>query len=418
MNKNFEIRGNSETGLNLKNIRAEFPVLEVKVNGKPIVYFDNAATSQKPAAVIDRVNKYYLSENANIHRGVHYLSNISTDNYEKSRTKIGKFINAKSSKEIIYTRGTTESINLVAQSYVKSRVKEGDEILISAMEHHSNIVPWQFICREKGCKIRVLPMNNKGELILDRLKDMINEKTAFISVTHISNALGSVNDIGKIIKAAHDKGIKVLIDGAQSIPHTPIDVRELDCDFFAFSGHKVYGPTGIGILYGKESLLDEMEPYQGGGDMIKSVTFEKTIFNDIPYKFEAGTPNIAGAIGLGSAIDYVESLGISNIEKHEKKLIDYATSQLKKFEDVRIIGESDSKAGVISFYMDSVHPHDIGTILDQEGIAIRTGHHCSQPVMDFFNVPATARISFACYNTIEEIDLFIEALNKLREVFG
>lgn len=402
----------------MKKTRLDFPILNQKINGKPLVYFDNAATSQKPKSVIDRISKYYKTENANIHRGVHYLSNLSTNNYEKSREKIKKFINAKRSEEIIYTRGTTESINLVAQSYVKNRIKKGDEILISAMEHHSNIVPWQFICKEKKCELRIIPMNDRGELILEEFKNMINEKTAFISVTHVSNALGTVNNVKEIVKTAHSYDIKVLVDGAQSIPHKRVDVRDIDCDFFAFSGHKVYGPTGIGILYGKTELLEEMEPYQGGGDMIKSVTFEKTIFNDIPHKFEAGTPNIAGAIGLGEAIDYVEKTGISNIEKHEKKLIAYATSQLKKFDNIRIIGEPAEKAGAISFYMDSVHPHDIGTILDQMGIAIRTGHHCSQPVMDFFKIPATARISFACYNSMEEIDIFTDALTKLNEVFG
>lgn len=418
MNKRIERENNSNDNMDLKTIREDFPILKEKVNGKQLVYFDNAATSQKPSSVIDRIYKYYKNENANIHRGVHYLSNLSTDNYESSREKIKDFINAKNSREIIYTRGTTESINLIAQSYVKTRVKKDDEILISAMEHHSNIVPWQFICKEKECKLKIIPMNEKGELIFDEFKNMINEKTSFISITHVSNALGSINNVKEIVKFAHSKGIKVLVDGAQSIPHMKIDVKDIGCDFFVFSGHKVYGPTGIGILYGKENILEEMEPYQGGGDMIRSVTFEKTIFNDLPYKFEAGTPNIAGAIGLGKAIDYVTSIGISNIVKHEKKLLDYATNRLKEFNDIRIIGESSEKSGVISFYMDSVHPHDIGTILDQEGIAIRTGHHCSQPVMDFFKVPATARISFACYNTFKEIDLFTDALKKLHEVFG
>ena len=401
----------------INKIREDFPILKRKVNGKQLVYFDNAATSQNPIQVINRISEYYKNENANIHRGVHTLSNIATDAYEKSRNRIRRYINASDSREIIFTRGTTEGINLVAHSYLSGKLKEKDEIIITAMEHHSNIVPWQILCEVKKAVLRVIPMNDKGELLSDKMEEMINERTKFISITHMSNALGTINPVKEMIRTAHKHGIRVLVDGAQSIPHKKIDVKDLDCDFFAFSGHKVYGPTGIGVLYGKEEALEEMVPYQSGGDMIRTVTFEKTLYNDLPYKFEAGTPNISSVIGLGEAIKYVESLGILNIEKYEEALYAYAVSELEKFGGIRFIGEAGVRSGVISFDIDGIHPHDIGTILDQEGVAIRTGHHCAQPVMDFFKVPATARASFACYNTKEEVDVFIDAIKKLYEVF-
>ena len=401
----------------INKIREDFPILKRKVNGKQLVYFDNAATSQNPIQVINRISEYYKNENANIHRGVHTLSNIATDAYEKSRNRIRRYINASDSREIIFTRGTTEGINLVAHSYLSGKLKEKDEIIITAMEHHSNIVPWQILCEGKKAVLRVIPMNDKGELLSDKMEEMINERTKFISITHMSNALGTINPVKEMIRTAHKHGIRVLVDGAQSIPHKKIDVKDLDCDFFAFSGHKVYGPTGIGVLYGKEEALEEMVPYQSGGDMIRTVTFEKTLYNDLPYKFEAGTPNISGVIGLGEAIKYVESLGILNIEKYEEELYAYAVSELEKFGGIRFIGEAGVRSGVISFDIEGIHPHDIGTILDQEGVAIRTGHHCAQPVMDFFKVPATARASFACYNTKEEVDIFVDAIKKLYEVF-
>ncbi len=417
MNKRIDHTGTTGISNNLAGIRNEFPIINKKIYGKPLIYFDNAATTQKPVSVIDTIDNYYRHKNSNIHRGVHYLSNAATELYENSRESIKKYINAKKNSEIIYTRGTTEGINLVAQSFVKKIIGKGDEILISAMEHHSNIVPWQILCKEKECKLKIIPMDRKGNLIIEKIPALINENTKFLSITQVSNALGTVNNIKMVIKIAHDNNIPILIDGAQAIPHKKIDVRELECDFFVFSGHKVYGPTGIGILYGKEKLLEEMDPYQGGGDMIRSVTFEKTVYNDLPYKFEAGTPNIAGAIGLGEAINFMNRTGIENIEKYEKKLLQFATSEILKINGIRIIGMAEEKSGVLSFIIEGVHPHDIGTILDQDGIAIRTGHHCSQPVMNFFNIPATARASFACYNTLEEIEIFTDALKKIKEVF-
>jgi len=402
---------------NVNRIREDFPILDKKINNKPLVYFDNAATSQKPIQVINRLVTFYKEENSNIHRGVHTLSNIATEEYEKSRNRTKKFINAFDNKEIIFTRGATEGINLVAHSFLEEKLEEGDEIIITAMEHHSNIVPWQILRDRKKAILRILPMNRKGELLADQLESMINERTKFISITQMSNALGTINPIKEMINIAHRYDIRVLVDGAQSIPHMKIDVRDLDCDFFVFSGHKVYGPTGIGVLYGKEEVLEEMSPYQSGGDMIRNVTFEKTLYNDLPYKFEAGTPNISGVIGLGEAIKYVDSIGMKNIIKHEDELYKYAVSELKKLGGIKFIGEAKLRTGVISFDVEGIHPHDIGTILDQGGVAIRTGHHCAQPVMDFFKVPATARISFACYNTMEEVDIFINAMKKLYEVF-
>ena len=395
--------------------RHHFPLLHERVNGKTLIYFDNAATSQKPQVVIDTIMRYYQFENSNIHRGVHFLSEKATQAYENSRDKVRQFLNATHREEIVFVRGTTEGINLVAQTYGRSNVKEGDEVLISAMEHHSNIVPWQILCEEKGAKLRVIPMNDDGELILDEFEKLLTPKTKIVAITHVSNALGTVNPVKQMIAAAHKRGIPVLLDGAQAVPHMRVDVRDLECDFYVFSSHKVFGPTGEGVLFGKK-LLEAMPPYQGGGDMIKSVTFEKTIYNDLPHKFEAGTPNIEGGIGLGAAIDYVNKLDLDAIGEYEHGLLTYATEKVKAIPGVHIIGTAKHKAAVISFVMDGIHPHDIGTILDDEGIAIRTGHHCAQPVMQRFGIPATARASFAFYNTKEEIDVFAKALLKVKEV--
>ena len=399
-------------------IRANFPVLEQMINGKPLVYLDNAATSQKPQSVIDALVNYYSTENANVHRGVHTLSQRATDDYEEARDKVRKFINAETDEEIIFVRGTTEGINLISQTYGRSCIGDGDEIIISSMEHHSNIVPWQILCQEKGAILRVIPVNDLGELLLDEYERLFTDKTKLVSIVHQSNALGTINPVKEIVDIAHGHGVPVLLDGAQAIAHLEVDVRGLDCDFYAFSGHKLYGPTGIGVLYGKKSLLDEMPPYQAGGEMIRSVTFEETLYNVLPNKFEAGTPNIAGAIGLGAAIDYVETLGIGKIAAYESELLKYGTGRLSSIEGLEIIGTADKKGSVISFVMEGVHPHDIGTILDAEGIAIRTGHHCAQPLMDRFGVPATARASFAFYNTREEIDLLVKGIDRVIEVFS
>ncbi len=406
-----------ETRFDVATIRRKFPILSQTVNGKPLVYLDNAATSQKPQSVIDAMNRYYLEENSNIHRGVHFLSDKATQSYEAARKKVQKFINASSHQEIICVRGTTEGINLVAQSYGRKFFKRGDEILISAMEHHSNIVPWQMIAEEIGLLLRIIPMNDRGELFLDKFEKMLNLKTAFVSLVHVSNALGTVNPVREMVAMAHSMKIPVLIDGAQAIPHMPVDVRALDCDFYAFSGHKMYGPTGAGILYGKKDLLASMPPYQGGGDMIKSVTYAKTTFNDLPYKFEAGTPNIVGGVGLGATIDFFTTLDHVAAWAHEKDLLDYATESLSRIDGLRIIGTAREKAGVLSFDLKGIHPHDIGTILDDDGIAIRTGHHCAQPVMQCFGIPATARASFAMYNTREEIDALVSGIHKVIKVF-
>jgi len=399
------------------NIKENFPILDQKINGKNLVYLDSAATTQKPNEVIDSLNKYYKENNSNIHRGVHTLSQKATEDYEEARKIITNFIGATSSKEIIFVRGATEAINLIANSYVKPLLKKNDEIIISQMEHHANIVPWQMICEEKKAKLKIIPMNNNGELIIKEFDKIINEKTKFISVNHVSNSLGTINPIRKIIQIAHQNNIKIMIDGAQAVQHLEIDMKEIDADFYCFSGHKVYAPTGIGILYGKKELLEKMPPYQGGGDMIKSVTFEKTIYNDIPNRFEAGTPNISGAIALGKAIDYITHIGINNITKYEKDLLNYATSKLKKISEIKIIGEAKEKAAVISFIIEGIHPHDIGTIMDSHGIAIRAGHHCTQPVMDYYNITATARVSFAIYNTKKDIDKLVEAIKKCIKVF-
>ncbi|MBM2846447.1 MAG: sufS, partial [Bacteroidetes bacterium] len=402
----------------IKGCRFNFPLLRQRVNGKPLVYLDNAATSQKPQVVIDALMRYYQEENSNIHRGVHYLSEKATQSYEASRAKVRKFVNAASVQEVIFVRGTTEGINLVAGSYGRKNIRQGDEVLISAMEHHSNIVPWQVLCEEKGAKLRVIPMNDDGELLLDEYERLLGEKTRLVAIAHISNALGTVNPIKEMVAVAHRKGIPVLVDGAQAVPHRKVDVQDLDCDFYTFSSHKMFGPTGVGILYGKKQLLDAMPPYQGGGDMIKSVTFEKTIYNDLPYKFEAGTPNIAGGIALGAAIDYMGMLDMEAISAYEHDLLNYATEALRGINSVRIIGTAHEKAGVLSFVIEGIHPHDIGTILDDEGIAIRTGHHCAQPVMQRFGVPATARASFAFYNTKDEVDILVKGIHKVIEVLG
>ena len=399
-------------------IRKDFPILKQKVHGKPLVYFDNGATSQKPQQVIDALSHYYGAENSNIHRGVHDLSERATAAYEAAREKIRAFINAPSDKEIIFVRGTTEAINLVAQSYGRSFLKTGDEIIVSAMEHHSNIVPWQILCEQVGAHLRVIPINHEGELVMDEYRGLLSEKTKLVSVTHVSNALGTVVPVKDIVALAHQRGVPVLLDGAQAVPHLKVDVQDLGCDFYAFSGHKVFAPTGVGVLYGRAELLEKMPPYQGGGDMISLVTFEKTHYNVLPYKFEAGTPHIAGGIGLGAAIDYLEGLDWPQVEAHERRLLAYATAELSKIDAVRIIGTAEEKAGVVSFVIGHIHAHDVGTILDQEGVAIRAGHHCAMPVMQRFGVPATVRASFAFYNTTAEIDVMIQAIHRVLKVFG
>ena len=402
----------------IKGIKSDFPTLSQKVNGKELVYLDNAATTQKPKVVIKSIERYYNESNANIHRGVHALSQKATDLYENSRKNISNFINAESEKQIIFVRGATEAINLVANSHVRPLLNQNDEIIISQMEHHANIVPWQLICEEKNAKLRILPMNQRGELILDSLGKIISKKTKFMAINHVSNSLGTINPIEEIVEIAHQHKIKILVDGAQAVQHIPIDIQKIDADFYCFSGHKLYGPTGIGILYGKKQLLNEMPPYQGGGDMIKSVTFDETIYNDIPHKFEAGTPNISGAIGLSAAIDYMREIGIEKISKHESELLEYASEKLKEIDDVQIIGNAKEKASVISFVIKNIHPHDIGTIMDSDGVAIRAGKHCTDPVMDFYSIPATARASFAAYNNKDDVDKLIKSVKKAIEVFG
>ncbi len=406
------------TGLDPGNLRRDFPILDQQVHGKPLVYLDNAATTQKPQAVIDALVHYYKHDNANVHRGVHELSQRATNDYEDARTTVQKFLGAAESEEIIYTRGTTESINLVTASWGRANVGAGDEVLISAMEHHSNIVPWQLLCEEKGARLKVVPINDDGEFLFDEYEKLLSAYTKIVAVNHVSNALGSINPIRDIIGLAHERGALVLIDGAQSVAHMKVDVQELDCDFYAFSSHKIFGPTGIGILYGKRALLEAMPPCEGGGDMIKSVTFEKTIYNDLPYKFEAGTPNIADAIGLGAALRYVNGVGLEAIGAYEDGLLAYATESVSAVEGVRLIGTARNKASVLSFNLDPIHPHDLGTVLDREGVAIRAGHHCAQPVMDRFNVTATARASFAFYNTRDDVDRLVAALEKAREIFA
>jgi cysteine desulfurase/selenocysteine lyase len=405
-------------GFGVERIRHDFPALQGKVHGKPLVYLDNAATSQKPQAVIDSIARYYQSENSNVHRGVHFLSELATQAYETARSRVRQLLNAAHDREIIFTRGTTEGINLVAGTYGRNRVKAGDEILISAMEHHSNIVPWQMLCEEKGAVLRVIPMNDAGELLLDEYERLLSERTRLVAVVYVSNALGTVNPVKPMIALAHRRGVPVLLDGAQAAPHLPVDVQDLDCDFFALSGHKLFGPTGIGILYGKADLLEAMPPYQGGGDMISAVTFEKTLYNVLPYKFEAGTPHISGAIGLAAAIEYVERIGLNRIAAYEAQLLAYGTELLSAIPGLRIIGTAKEKAGVLSFVLEGVHAHDIGTILDHEGIAIRAGHHCAMPVMKRFGLPATARASLAFYNTREELDRLAKGIHRVSEVFA
>jgi cysteine desulfurase / selenocysteine lyase len=408
---------NLTMAFDIKKIRQDFPNLDMDVRGKRLVYLDNAATTFKPKAVINAVNEHYSKGVANVHRGVHYLSEQATEDYEQARVKIQKFLNAAKPSEIIYTRGTTESINLVAQSYGRATLKAGDEIIISAIEHHSNIVPWQILCQQTGAVLKIIPINQQGEIIFDEYLKLLSPKTRIVSVVYISNSLGTINPVKDIIAAAHKAGAVVVIDAAQAVSHSRIDVQALDCDFLAFSGHKLFGPTGIGVLYGKEKLLEKMPPYQGGGDMISSVTFEKTTYNVLPYKFEAGTPDIAGAIGLGAAVDYVESVGFEGIGEYKKDLLEYGTKVLLTVPGLRLIGTAKNKASILSFVLPDIHPHDLGTIVDAEGVAIRTGHHCTQPVMKFFNIPATARASLAIYNTKEELDALVKAIYKAKEVF-
>jgi cysteine desulfurase/selenocysteine lyase len=401
----------------IEKIRQDFPILQQTIAGKPLVYLDNAATTQKPQCVLDAITAYYEKDNANIHRGVHTLSERATQAFETTRTKVQRFINAAHAHEIIFVSGTTEAINLVAQSYGRTQLQPGDEIIVSHMEHHSNIVPWQIVCEQTGAHLRVIPINQRGELQLDEFAKLLNEKTRLAAITHISNALGSINPIEDIITQAHAYNIPVLIDGAQAAAHMPIDVQALDCDFYAFSGHKLYGPTGIGVLYGKEALLEKMPPYHGGGEMINQVAFAKTTYNVLPYKFEAGTPHIEGVIGLGASIDYLQSIGLEAINKYEQDLLQYATAKISAIPGIRIFGEAKRKSAIISFTLDNIHAHDVGTILDHDGIAIRTGHHCAMPVMTYFGVPATARASFALYNTHAEIDALIAGLYAVKKVF-
>ena len=405
-------------GFDVGRVREEFPALKQLVHGKPLVYLDNAATTQKPQLVIDAITRFYQEDCSNIHRGVHLLSERATKAYEDVRLAVQQFINAADPAEVIFVRGTTEAINLVAHSYGRTHVQAGDAVLISAMEHHSNIVPWQILCEERGASLRVVPMNGRGEFLLDEYEKLLTPRTKLVAVSHVSNALGTVNPVRQIIAMAHEHGTPVLVDGAQAVPHLQVDVQELDCDFYAFSGHKMYGPTGVGVLYGKKRLLEAMPPYQGGGDMISSVTFEKTTYNRLPFKFEAGTPNIAGVIGLGAAIEYLERTAVDRVAAHENHLLTYATERISSLPGVRLIGTAQEKAAVLSFVLEGVHPHDIGTVLDQEGIAVRTGHHCAQPVMQFFGVPATARASFALYNTEEEVDALMRGICKVQEIFA
>ncbi|HET9180619.1 MAG TPA: cysteine desulfurase [Candidatus Angelobacter sp.] len=402
----------------VQKVREDFPILHQQVHGKPLVYLDNAATTQKPFAVIEALEHYYSRDNSNIHRGVHELSERATNAYEKARAAVQQFINAADTREIIFVRGATEAINLVAQTYGRKNVGTGDEVLITAMEHHSNIVPWQILCEEKGAKLRVAPINERGELVLEEFEKLLTRNTKIVAVGHLSNALGTINPVKKIVKMAHAQNIPVLVDGAQAAPRMKVDVQDLDCDFYAVSGHKMYAPTGIGFLYGKARLLEAMPPWQGGGDMIASVTFEKTVYNRLPYKFEAGTPNIADTIGLGVAVEYLNNLGVDRIEEHEADLLAYATQEVQKIPGVTIIGTAREKAGVLSFIMEDIHPHDIGTILDSEGIAVRTGHHCAQPVMQRYNIPATVRASFGLYNTRDEVEALARGIRKVREVLG
>ena len=420
MNKKSNIAEiqNQTEGFDVEKIREDFPILHQEVNGKPLVYLDNAATSQKPKSVIDSIEKYYRGYNSNIHRGVHTLSENATEAYESTRVKVRDFINANSTKEIVFVRGATEAINLVAQSFGRNTLGSEDEIIITELEHHANIVPWQLLSQQTGAKLKYVPINDNGELVESEYKKLLNEKTRIVAVGHISNALGTINPIENMINLAHEYGAKVLIDGAQATSHTSVDVKKLDCDFYVFSGHKLFGPTGIGVLYGKEDLLEKMPPYQGGGDMIKMVTMKETQYNELPHKFEAGTPNISGVIGLGAAIDYVNKIGLENIGNHEKQLLDYANQMASEINELKFIGTAKNKTSILSFTLDGIHPHDVGTILNNEGIAIRTGHHCAMPVMEYFQIPATSRASFSFYNTHAEVDVLIEGINKCSKVFN
>jgi cysteine desulfurase/selenocysteine lyase len=410
-------RAVASSTFDVRRVRGNFPILSETIHGKPLVYLDNAATTQKPRSVIDAMVRSYAEENANIHRGVHLLSEKATQAYELAREKVRAFLNAGSPREIVFVRGTTEAINLVAQTFGRANVGSGDEVLITVMEHHSNIVPWQLLCEEKGARLSVLPITDEGELRMDRLSDLLTPRTKLVAVNHVSNSLGTINPIRAIVDAAHQRKIPVLVDGAQAVAHLPVDVQALDVDFYAMSGHKLFGPTGIGVLYGKLPLLEGMPPYQGGGDMISAVSFKKTTYNVVPHKFEAGTPNIAGAIGLGAAIDYLKTLDLDAMRAYEDELLAYGTAALTSLDGIRLVGTAKQKTSILSFVMDNVHPHDIGTILDQEGVAIRTGHHCTQPLMERLGVPATARASLALYNTKEEIDALVRALNRVREIF-
>lgn len=405
-------------GWHLDQVRGDFPILQRRVGEGRLVYLDNAATAQKPRAVLDAVRRFYAEHNANIHRGVHTLSEEATAAYEAARVTAQRFLNAGEAREIVFVRGTTEAINLVAHSFARPRLGPGDEIVVTAMEHHSNIVPWQLVCEERGARLRVAPMTRDGELVLEQYAALLGPRTKLVSLVHVSNSLGTVNPVAELVRLAHARGIPVLVDGAQAVPHMRVDVRALDCDFYAFSGHKIYGPTGIGVLYGKAGLLEGMPPYQGGGDMIRSVTFERTTYAPVPAKFEAGTPHVAGAVGLAAALEYVCALDADALTAHEADLLDYATRALGAVPDVRLIGTAEHKAAVVSFVVDGVHAHDVGTILDREGVAVRTGHHCTQPVMDFFGVPATARASFACYNGRDDVDALVAGLGRVREVFA
>ena len=405
-------------GFDVERVRKDFPILERTINGKPLIYLDSAASSQRPWPVLKAIEEYETTSHANVHRGVHALSQAATEAYEGARERIRRYINARSTREIIYVRGTTEGINLVAQSYARPRFKPGDEILITALEHHANIVPWQMVCEQTGCTLKVAPIDRRGELIFDEFLKLLSPRTRLVGIAHVSNALGTILPVKRVIDAAHAHGAVVLVDGAQAVPHSAVDVRALGADFYTFSSHKIYGPTGIGVLYGREELLASMPPWQGGGDMILTVSFEKTTYNELPYKFEAGTPNISGAVGLAAALDYVEGLGIEAIAAHEQRLLKLATAELEKIPGIEIIGTAAHKASVLSFTLEGVHPHDLGTILDTEGVAVRTGHHCAQPVMTFFGIPATARASFGVYNTERDVAALVAGLRKVREVFG
>ena len=406
------------SGFDVARIREDFPILDQMVNGKPLVYLDNAATTQKPQVVIDALVNYYTSDNSNVHRGVHTLSQRATEDFDMGRSKARQFLNAGSDQEIIFVKGTTDGINLVAQSYARPNLGEGDDIIISTMEHHSNIIPWQVLCQEKGAHLRVIPISDAGELLIDEYEKLLTPRTKLVAITHVSNVLGTVNPIEQIVEIAHNRGVPVLVDGAQAVPHMAVDVQKLGCDFYVFSGHKIYGPTGIGVLYGKSELLEAMPPYQLGSEMIKSVTFEHTIYNDLPFKFEPGTPHIAGVIGMGAAIDYLNGIGMDRIDAYEHDLLEYGMECLSGIDGVQLIGTAPGKSSVMSFVMDSAHPHDIGTILDTEGVAVRTGHHCAQPLMHRFGVPATARASLSFYNTKDEIDLLVKAIDRVIEVFS